>query len=183
MNIRDNSKIILGYDAFDKLFSMDSENISKYLCILESFGGTYSEPFTINDICKALKISNKEAIKIIELLKTIRLIDIHNNEFILIDYINNNEDIITLNRASLCLLLKYYDLSSEDIVVAVGLLYAHKRSDEKLIGHNYLKNKLLIDSETFKQSISKLEDKKLIRINESFSEDEFIKTTSYEIHF
>ena len=182
MNIRDNSKILLGNNAFDKIFSMDCEHISKYLGILERFGGIESEPFTINDICKALKISNKEAIEIIEVLKTVNLIDICNDEFVLIDY-RNNENRITLNRATLCCLLKYYNLSPEDIVVAIGLLYLSQCNDGKLINPNYLKNKLLIYNETFELSISKLENKNLIRVNETFLEDEFIKITNYEIYF
>ena len=86
MNIKDNSKIILGYNAFDKMFLMDKEHIYKYLRILERFGGVYSESFTIEDIGKALKISNKEAIEIIEILKEVRLINVCDDKFGLIDY-------------------------------------------------------------------------------------------------
>lgn len=182
MNIRDNSKIILGTDAFDKIFSMNCEYISKYLGILESFGGVESEPFTISDICKSLKISNQEAIEIIEILKRTNLIDILNDEFILIDY-KNNENTITLNRATLKCLLDYYNLSSEDIVVAIALLYFSQSSNGELINSNYLKNILLIDSETFESSICKLENKNLITINKSLSEDDFITIINYEIHF
>lgn len=181
MNIRDNSKIILGTDAFDKIFSMNCEYISKYLGILESFGGVESEPFTISDICKSLKISNQEAIEIIEILKRTNLIDILNDEFILIDY-KNNENTITLNRATLKCLLDYYNLSSQDIVVAIGLLYVAESNNE-LIHSTYLKSILPMDKELFESSISRLENKKLIRIDESFSEDDLVKIVNYEIHF
>ena len=75
-----------------------------------------------------------------------------------------------------------YNLSSQDIVVAIGLLYVAESNNE-LIHSTYLKSILPMDKELFESSISRLENKKLIRIDESFSEDDLVKIVEYEIHF
>lgn len=182
MIISDNSKIILGKEAFEKIFSLDSNYVSKYLGLLESFGGMESKPFTISDINKTLNISNEEALKIIKILEEINLIDACNNEFVLIDY-KNNKDTIILSRATLKCLLDVYNLSPQEIVVAIGLLYLIEFNNNGLININYLKEKLSMDDKIFESSIRTLENKNLIRINESFLEDELIKIVNYEIHF
>lgn len=181
MNIIDNSKIVLGKDVFNKIFSMNCNHIPKYLRLLEYFEGIETRHFTINEVSNLLKISEDDSFEIIEILKTLNLVNIIEEKLVL-NSCKDDKNTIILNRATLKLLLDFYDLTSQDIVVAIGLLYLAESSNG-LVSSTYLKSILSMEKELLESSISRLENKKLIRIDESFSEDDLVKIVEYEIHF